>query len=210
MRLALGAKRWQLVRQLLMESVLLGVVGGVAGLGIAVLGVKALVASAPPQLAVLDTVRIDSGVMLFTLALAIGTGFLFGLAPALQSTRANVNDTLREGGRGAIADRSGHRLRRIFVVAELALALTLLTGAGLLIKSFERLSSVSPGFNPENLLTVNLSLPAAKYTSDTTQIQFFDRALAGISTAANGPHSDAGGRPNRSVRKAAPSCLSRE
>jgi predicted permease len=181
-RLALGAKRWQLVRQLLMESVLLGLVGGVAGLGIAVLGVKALVATAPPQMAVLDTVTIDSGVMLFTLLISVGTGFLFGLAPALQSTRANVNDTLREGGRGAIADRSGHRLRRIFVVAELALAITLLTGAGLLIRSFERLSSVNPGFDADNLLTANLTLPGSKYTSDTMQIQFFDRALADIAT----------------------------
>ncbi|MEO5510077.1 MAG: ABC transporter permease [Longimicrobiales bacterium] len=181
-RLALGAKRWQLIRQLLTESVLLGVVGGVAGLGVAVLGVKALVATAPPQLAVLDTVTIDGGVMLFTLFVSVFTGFLFGLAPALQSTRANVNDTLREGGRGAIADRSGHRLRRIFVVAELALAITLLTGAGLLIRSFERLSSVNPGFNPDNLLTVNLSLPNSKYPSDTTQIQFFDRAIASIAT----------------------------
>ena len=182
-RLALGAKRWQLIRQLLMESMLLGVIGGVVGLGVALAGVKALVAAAPPQLAVLESVSIDGKVMLFTLLVSVGTGFLFGLAPALQSTRANVNETLREGGRGAAADRAGHRLRRIFVVAELALALTLLAGAGLLIKSFQKLNAVSPGFNPENLLTLNLSLPRSRYPSDTVQIQFFDRALAAIRNA---------------------------
>jgi putative ABC transport system permease protein len=182
-RLAMGAKRWQLIRQLLTESMLLGVIGGTVGLGVALAGVKALVAAAPPQLSALGTVTIDSKVMLFTLLVSVGTGFLFGLAPALQSTRANMNDTLREGGRGAAADRSGHRLRRIFVVAELALALTLLAGAGLLIKSFQRLSHLNPGFNPEHLLTLNLSLPRAKYPSDTAQIQFFDRALAAMATS---------------------------
>jgi putative ABC transport system permease protein len=182
-RLALGAKRSQLIRQLLLESMILGVIGGAAGLGVAVAGVRALVAAAPPQLAVLGTVSIDGKVMLFTLLLSVATGLLFGLAPALQSTRANVNDTLREGGRGAIADRSGHKLRRIFVVAELALALTLLAGAGLLIRSFQRLNSVNPGFNPENLVTMNLTLPRAKYPSDTAQIQFFDRALPAIAAA---------------------------
>lgn len=182
-RLALGAKRWQLIRQLLMESMLLGLIGGVAGLGVAFLGVKALVAAAPPQMASLARVNIDGSVMVFTMLVSVGTGFLFGLAPALQSTRANVNDTLREGGRGAAADRSGHRLRRIFVVAELALALTLLAGAGLLIRSFQHLSNVSPGFNPDHLVTLNLSLPNAKYPSDTAQIQFFDRALAAIGSA---------------------------
>jgi putative ABC transport system permease protein len=182
-RLALGAKRWQLIRQLLMESTLLGVIGGAVGLGVAVAGVKALVATAPPQLAVLSSVSIDGKVMLFTLLVSVGTGLLFGLAPALQSTRANVNQTLREGGRGAAADRSGPKLRRVFVVAELALALTLRAGAGLLIRSFQRLTSVNPGFNPQDLVTLNLSLPAAKYPSDTVQIQFFDRALQAISSA---------------------------
>ena len=179
-RLALGARRWQIVRQLIMESMLLGLVGGTLGLGIAWAGVKLLVAASPPQLQAIDTVSLDTNVVLFTLLISIATGFLFGLAPALQSTRANVNDTLREGGRGAIADRSGHALRRMFVVAELALALTLLAGAGLLIRSFERLANVSPGFNPDNMLTLNIALPTAKYTSDTTRAQFFDETLAAI------------------------------
>jgi putative ABC transport system permease protein len=182
-RLAMGAKRWQLIRQLLSESMLLGLIGGLAGLGIAYAGVKLLVRFAPPQLDVLDTVSIDGKVMMFTLLVSVVTGFVFGLAPALQSTRANVSDTLREGGRGAIADRSGHALRRVFVVAELALALTLLAGAGLLIRSYERLSSVDPGFNPENLLTFNLALPAMRYTNDTTRIQFFDRVLSAMSNS---------------------------
>ncbi|HEX6693935.1 MAG TPA: ABC transporter permease [Longimicrobiales bacterium] len=182
-RLAMGAKRWQLIRQLLSESMLLGLLGGLAGLGIAYAGVKLLVRFAPPQLDVLDTVTIDSKVMIFTLLVSVVTGFVFGLAPALQSTRANVSDTLREGGRGAIADRSGHALRRVFVVAELALALTLLAGAGLLIRSYERLSSVDPGFNTENLLTFNLALPGARYTNDTTRIQFFDRVLSAMSNS---------------------------
>jgi putative ABC transport system permease protein len=179
-RLALGARRWQIIRQLMSESLLLGVVGGALGLAIAYLGVKALVAFAPPQLAVLDTVAMDGKVMLFTLATSVFTGFIFGLAPALQSTRANVNDSLRDGGRGAVSDRSGQALRRVFVVAEFALALTLLAGAGLLIRSYDRLASVDPGFDTANLLTFDIALPATKYDNDTARIQFFDRALAAI------------------------------
>jgi putative ABC transport system permease protein len=179
-RMALGAKRWQLVRQLLAESTMLALAGGVLGVAFAWAGMRALTAALDVPALLGENVSVDGWVLTFTGVLSVLTGVLFGLAPALQSTKTDVQDTLREGGRGAAADRSGHALRRIFVVAEFGLALSLLAGAGLLIKSFARLQAVDPGFNPENLLTANLALPAAKYPNDTVRIAFFDQAIAQI------------------------------
>jgi putative ABC transport system permease protein len=176
-RTALGANRWQVVRQLLTESVLLALVGGVAGLGLAYLGVRALVALNPTNLPRVEELRIDGPVMAFTLVVSLVTGVLFGLAPALQTSRTNLRDTLNESARGATADRGGRNVRRALVVSELALALTLLVGAGLLIRSFARLQRVEPGFDPRNVLTMTLSLPQSKYASDTQQLAFFDQAL---------------------------------
>ena len=119
-------------------------------------------------------------VTVFTLGVAVVTGLLFGLVPALQTSRANLQDTLKEGGRSGSADRSGQALRRALVVAEVALALTLLTGAGLLIKSLALLQGVNPGFDASNLLTFNVSIPRAKYRSDTAQIQYWDRAIEAV------------------------------
>jgi predicted permease len=177
-RAALGAKRWRIVRQLLTESLLLALTGGLFGLVLAFWGVHALSQLDTRNVPFAPDLTIDSTVMLFTLATAVITGILFGLVPALQSLRSDVQETLRTEGRGTTTDRSGHLIRRGLVVAEIALALTLLAGAGLLIKSFARLSGVEPGFNASNLLTFQLSLPAAKYMSDTMQIAFFDQALA--------------------------------
>jgi putative ABC transport system permease protein len=176
-RTALGANRWQVVRQLLVESVLLALVGGAAGLLLAYAGVRTLATLNLGNLPGADELRIDGAVMAFTLGLSLVTGVLFGLAPALQTSRTNLRDALNESARGSTADRGGRRVRRALVVAEVALALTLLVGAGLLVKSFARLQGVQPGFDPANLLTLSLSLPQAKYPSDTQQIAFFDQVL---------------------------------
>jgi putative ABC transport system permease protein len=118
--------------------------------------------------------------MVFTLFVSVLTGLLFGVAPALHSSSADLHGMLKEGGRGSAGDRAGQGLRRTLVVAEVALALTLLTGAGLLVKSFARLQGVDPGFDPEQLLTFNLSLPAARYPADSQQAVFFDQVLPAI------------------------------
>jgi putative ABC transport system permease protein len=179
-RTALGATRERLVQQLLTESVILSLAGGVLGLALAWAGVRALVALKGGNLPRADEIGIDGLVMLFTLFVSLVTGVLFGLAPALHASGANLHGNLKEGARGATSDRGSHAVRRILVVAELALALTLLTGAGLLVKSFARLQGVDPGFEPDNLLTFNLSLPNTRYASDTAQIAFFDAALPRI------------------------------
>jgi predicted permease len=174
-RIALGAKRWHLVRQLLIESTMLAIAGGALGIALAWAGVRALSASLDIPALLGQSITLDAPVFVFTAFLALATGILFGLAPALQTTRSNVRDTIQEGGRGAAADRSGHLLRRAFVVAEFALALTLLAGAGLLMRSFARIQGVDPGFQAENLLTASLALPAAKYSNDTVRVAFFDQ-----------------------------------
>jgi putative ABC transport system permease protein len=176
-RSALGATRRDLLRQLMAESLILALMGGVLGLGLAWLGMKGVVALKPANVPRITELRIDGLVTAFTLGVAVVTGLLFGLAPAVQTSRANLQETLKEGGRSGSADRSGHTMRRVLVVAEVALALTLLTGAGLLIKSLALLQDVNPGFDSSNLLTFNVAIPAAKYRSDTAMIQYFDRAL---------------------------------
>jgi putative ABC transport system permease protein len=178
-RAALGAERGRLVRQLLTESVVLAVAGGVLGLLLAYWSVKSLVALVP-NLPRADEIGLDGAVLAFTLGVAVLKGLLFGIVPSLQSSRADLQHTLREGGRTGSGDRTGHALRRALVVGEVALALTLLVGAGLLIRSVARLSAVNPGFDPDRLLTFDLSLPRTKYGSDTAQIQFFDRAIAAV------------------------------
>jgi predicted permease len=179
-RSALGATRRDLLRRLLVESVMLAVMGGVLGLGLAWLGVKGVVALQPANVPRISELHIDGWVALFTLGVSLATGLLFGLAPAVQTSKTNLQETLKEGGRGATADRSGHALRRVLVVAEVALALTLLTGAGLLIKSLALLQEVNPGFDARNLLTFRVAIPNAKYRSDTTRIQYYDRAVAAV------------------------------
>jgi putative ABC transport system permease protein len=179
-RSALGATRADLARQHLVESVLLALLGAAIALVLASLGVQALVALNPDGLPRADEIAIDGTVLLFTLGVAVLTGLLFGLVPALRATRTDLQRTLREGGRGGAANAGGHTVRRVLVVAQVALALTLLVGAGLLIRSFARLQSVDPGFEAENLLTFNLTLPPASYGSDTAQIAFFNEALARI------------------------------
>ncbi len=179
-RTALGATRERLLRQLLTESVIVSLAGGAVGLLLAYLGVRTLVAMDIGNLPRSDEIGIDGTVMLFTLLVSIFAGVLFGLAPAIHTATPNLHGALKEGGRGTTADRGSHALRRSLVVTEVALALTLLTGAGLLLKSFARLQGVDPGFDPDNLLTFNLALPQSRYTSDTAQAAFFDQALPAI------------------------------
>jgi putative ABC transport system permease protein len=180
-RTALGASRDRLIRQLLTESVLLALMGGVVGLFLAFWGVRAIVALNPANLPRADEIGVDAPVMLFTLLVSLVTGLLFGLAPAVHTATRDLHGMLKEGGRGSAGDRGGQGVRRMLVIAEVALALTLLTGAGLLIKSFTRLQGVDPGFDPEHLLTFNLSLPAARYKSDTAQIALFDQVIPALS-----------------------------
>lgn len=178
-RTALGASRGQLVRQLLVESALLALAGGALGTLGAVGGVRAIRLAAA-NLPFAADLAVNGLVLAFAFGLSLVTGLLFGLVPAFQTTSANPAQTLREGGRGATADRSGKVLRRGLVVVEFALALALLAGAGLLLKSFARLQEVDPGFRPENLLTFTINLPDAKYQDAAAQIAFYDQALERI------------------------------
>lgn len=177
-RAALGASRWRVVRQLLTESVVLSLVGGVAGLFLAYLGTGALIGMLPQNqiaaLPFLANLHVDGRMLVFSVALSVVTGMIFGLAPALQSSRPELTGVLKEGGRNASAG-SGHRLRTALVVSEIALAVVLLVGSGLLLKSLFRLLQTSPGFNPQNILTMTVVLPPQRYADANTQVLFNDQ-----------------------------------
>ena len=183
-RISLGASPTRIVRQLLTESVLLSVVGAAIGLLLAVKGTAALVALVPSGIATVQSltdVSVDWRVLVFTGIVAIGTGLLFGIAPARHALGADVQETLKEGGRGGSGvSRSSARLRSALVVAEMSLALVLLTGAGLMARSFAALQHVDLGFRPDGVLTGRLSLPQRKYRSDSAVVQFFQQAESRI------------------------------
>ena len=183
-RAALGAGRWRVIRQLLTESLLLSLIGGFAGVFLAYAGTTGLVAMLPASqvaaLPFLTNLHIDARILGFSFGLSILTGMFFGLAPAAQASRPQLTEVLKEGGRNASAG-SGHRLRTAFVVTEIALAVVLLVGSGLLLKSLFRLLNTSPGFNPEKTLTMTVVLPATKYTEAGTQINFQDQLSQRIS-----------------------------
>ena len=176
-RTALGAKRSRVIRQLLTEATLLAALGGVLGMLLAWWGVDFLIALSPKDLTGLKDVGLDYRVLLFTLSVSVLTGILFGLAPAMEASRPNLNESLKEGGRGAVSAARSHRWRNAFVVVEVALALVLLIGAGLMIRSFARLEGVNPGFDSKNVLTVRLLLPASKYGQDPQFIAFFKQLV---------------------------------
>ena len=176
-RAGLGASRWRIARQLLTESILLSLIGGALGVLVAWWGTKALVALSPPALIDLQAVNVNLPVLGFTLGLSLLTGIIFGLAPALEATRFDLQDSLKEGGKNVGGSAGTAYLRNVFVVTQVALALVLLVGAGLLLRSLNRLQAVDPGFNSQNLLTVRVSLPFGKYDSDQKRIDFFQQAM---------------------------------
>jgi len=180
-RTALGAGRWRIVRQLLTESIVLSLLGGALGLLVAFWGIDALIALSPGNIPRLESVGIDRQVLLFTIGISLVTGIVFGLAPALTVSNPNLNEMLKESGRSSMDGGRGRRLRNALAVAEIALSLVLLVGAGLLIKSFLRLQDVKPGFNPENLLAVELVLPTAKYAENGQVVNFYDQLLQQLS-----------------------------
>ncbi|HKE57004.1 MAG TPA: ABC transporter permease [Pyrinomonadaceae bacterium] len=175
LRTALGASRFRIVRQMLTESILLAVVGGALGALLASWGVDLLVAVSAESLPPTAKIRIDATVLGFTLLISLGTGVLFGLAPALASLKLNLCDSLKEGGRssGEVARRN--RTRSVLVVLESAVAVVLLIGAGLLIRSLIRLQNVTPGFDAQNVLTMQVALPDQKYSGDEKTGSFFQQ-----------------------------------
>ena len=189
-RTALGAGRGRMVRQLLTESVLLALAGGVVGLLLAVWGVEVLVALSPANLISKTDVGLSLPVLGFTFVVSLITGVGFGLLPALEAARSDPQEALKETERNNTGSPRSRRLRGAFVVAEVALALVLLVGAGLMMKSFLRLQAVNPGFDPNNLLTMRVLLPRAKYPDDAKRVAFFRaavermEALPGVQAAA--------------------------
>jgi predicted lysophospholipase L1 biosynthesis ABC-type transport system permease subunit len=159
-RVALGAGRRRLLRQFLTESVLLSVIGGAAGLLLAFEALQGLIAWLPADLPRISEIHVDARVLSFALALSVLSGVIFGLAPAWRGTESRLAEAL-EGARGAGEERSSHRARNVFVIAETALAIVLLVGAGLLIRSCARLQQVNVGFNSAQLLTAQVGLPRA-------------------------------------------------
>ena len=179
-RIALGASRLRLVRMLLTESMLLALLGGALGLLLAVWGMDALLALAPRNLPRVAEIGMDRWVFGYTLAVSLLTGIIFGLAPALQASKPNLNELLKEGIRSSPAGFGRDRLRSLLVIAEVALSLVLLIGAGLLIRSFVRLQNVDPGFDPRHVVTMKVSLPDEKYAEDERVVNFYRQAFARI------------------------------
>jgi predicted permease len=181
-RAALGAPSGRLIRQMLTESVLLSLLGGAAGLVLAALGVRLLMTLTPADLPRIANTSIDTAVLGFTFAVSLLTGIVFGLVPALSATLFGVSAKLKEDTRTTAGGASGQRLRRFLVVSEIALALVLLISAGLMIRSFALLHRIDPGFRTDNLLTMRLQLPEARYREQTKQRQFHRELLDGLNS----------------------------
>jgi predicted permease len=175
-RVALGAGRQRLLRQFLTESVLLSVIGGVVGLLLAYEALQGLIAWLPADLPRVSEIHVDARVLAFVMTLSVLSGVIFGLAPAWHGTESRLAEAL-EGARGAGEERTSHHARNIFVIAETALAIVLLIGAGLFIRSFARLQQVNVGFNPAQLLTAQIGLPRAQYAKPEQWISFYKQTL---------------------------------
>jgi putative ABC transport system permease protein len=172
-RVAMGASRGRLIRQLLTESLLIALAGGALGLVVAYAGLSSLLATAPVNLPRVSDIRLDGWVFVFAFLISIATGAAFGVAPALYATKTNLNESLKEGEGRASAGAGRARLRQGLVIGELALSLVLLTGAGLMIATFERLMSTSPGFDPHHVLTMQFWMTGSKYASAPEVMKFY-------------------------------------
>ena len=176
LRAALGAGRSRLIRQLLTESMLLALTGGIAGVLLAMWATSALVSFGPQEIPRVNEIRVDGQVLLFGLFASLLTGILFGLAPALRASRVQLNDALKDTGKST-AGRSRQGIRNLLVTAELALAFVLVVGAGLLGKSFLRLMDVNPGFDPHNVLTLNTFVYGARYQKAEAELAYYQQVL---------------------------------
>ena len=188
-RTALGASRVRLIQQLMFETILLALGGGMAGLAVAKFGVDLIVHFLAQQLPRATEISLDASVLGFTLAISLLTGIIAGIVPSWKLSKANVNETLKQG-LGRAGDSGGNRTRSVLVVCEVALSLVLLAGAGLMIRSLWNLRSTNPGFDTRNVLTFSLPIPRTRYKSPTEEINFWNQALAriralpGVETAA--------------------------
>jgi len=178
-RLAIGAGRFRIARQLLTESVVLGVVGGALGVGLAAFGVRALT-SLSSNIPRVDEIGINVTVLCFAAGISILTGIVFGMVPALQATRTDLTESLKEAGKGFAGGGPANRLRSVLVVSEVAFALTLLVGAGLLLKSFSKLQGVGLGFRSKGIVTFDVQLPDSKYKNEGQIANFYYQTLAGL------------------------------
>jgi putative ABC transport system permease protein len=179
-RLAIGARRGAVIRQLLTESLLLALCGGALGAALSAIGTHLLAASAPAALPRASEIRTDGTVLAFTAAASIFAGVLFGLVPALQISRPDLAGIMRAESRGATGGRRRNLLRNLLVVSQVALSMVLITGAGLLLRNFTQLRTASPGFDPRGLLTMKIALPPARYSQGSQMIAFYDRLLEGV------------------------------
>lgn len=176
-RQAMGAGRWRIIRQLLTENIMLALLGGAVGIMLAIWAIELLPTVIPRELMQLDNVVIDQRVLWFTAGISLLTGLIFGIYPAWPSSGRDLNDLLKDSGKGAGAGLRSHRLSSVLVIVQVALALVLLVGAGLLIRSLIRLQSIDPGFHTDNLLTARISLPLSKYTEGSQRTQFFKQIV---------------------------------
>ena len=179
-RTAMGAPRMRLIRQLLTESAMLSLAGAAIGLTLSHWGLKTLVAMSPAEIPDLLQIGLDVRVLLFTLGIALVTGLLFGVVPALQTSRQNLRETLHESGTRATSGIGSRRLRGALVIAEVAFSLVLLIGAALLLRSFGELRDIDPGFNPSNVLTMQMSMTGGQYDTTAAQHNLFGSAIERI------------------------------
>ncbi len=179
-RAALGAGRGRLARQLLTESMILAVAGGACGVVLAIVATRALLALNPHVLPGVFEIGVDGRILLFSVAISVGTGVLFGFAPAISAARADLHGALKDRGRGGTGGRASEQLRHVLVVAQVSLAVMLLVGAGLLVRSFREVSTVRLGYDPSNVMTAQLRVDGTRYDSSSAVNQFYDAVLAAI------------------------------
>ena len=208
LRMAFGASRWRIIRQLLTESFVLAFLGGALGLGFALAGIRLIPRLIPQDALMGATIGLNGAVLLFTAGVVVFAAFVFGMAPALHSAKRDVQAELKEGGRTASVGAAQNRLRGILAVAEISLALVLLAGAGLMLKSLYRLINVNPGFQPDRVLTMEMDLSSQRYSKEPAVLSFWRqvldgvRALPGVESAALGNHiplTDSHGRTDITI-----------